>query len=86
MTSGKEGEEVARMSAVLDAFGPEASVLITEPFASTNEREGSQIGRHVFGTLVRRGVTVVEPLSASFGRDLYAQVFSAPTGPAVTKI
>lgn len=124
MTSGKLEEELARMSAIADEIRPGDLLLSNESFASTNEREGSQIGRHVFGALVRSGVTVVavthlfdlaqslhqqagaalflraerqtdgrrtfrltvgEPLSTSFGRDLYAHVFGAPTGLAATK-
>lgn len=59
MVSGKLDEELRRMSAIADDIGPGCLLLSNESFASTNEREGSQIARHVFGGLVACGVTVV---------------------------
>lgn len=59
MVSGKLDEELVRMSAIADAIGPGCLLLSNESFASTNEREGSQIARHVFSGLVACGVTVV---------------------------
>lgn len=122
MTSGKLDEELARMSAIADAIAPGALLLSNESFASTNEREGSQIARQVFGAMTRSGVTVIavthlfdlasslyrrggaalflraerepdgrrtfrliegEPLSTSFGRDVYQRVFGTDGHPEV---
>lgn len=58
MTSGKLDEELARMSSLVDAVVPGSLVLLNESFASTNEREGSDIASQVVAALVDRGVTV----------------------------
>lgn len=115
MTSGKFDEELARMRSLVKALVPGSLVLSNESFASTNEQEGSEVGRKVFRALVESGVRVFavthmydmahgflespvgptlflragreddgsrtfrlepgEPLTTSFGEDLYRQVF-----------
>lgn len=121
MTSGKLDEELGRMSVVVDRIRAGGLLLSNESFASTNEREGSQIGRQVIGGLLAAGVTVVavthlfdlasslhrgerdalflragrrddgsrtfrllpgEPLSTSFGRDLYDRIVEQPATAA----
>ena len=42
------------MSAAISHISPGCLLLCNEPFASTNEREGSDIGRQVFLPLARR--------------------------------
>jgi DNA mismatch repair ATPase MutS len=60
MTSGKLDEELARMSAIVDAMRPNALLLCNESFAATNEREGSEIGRQILHALLDgSGVKVV---------------------------
>ncbi len=55
MKSGKFDEELGRMSAIVDSITPDSVVLFNESFASTNEREGSEIaGQIVRGLLERR--------------------------------
>lgn len=120
LASGKLDEELARMSAIADLIRPGALFLSNESFASTYEREGSEIARQVIGALRERGIKViavthlfdfadrlarehrrdtlflraerhadgsrsfrlieVEPLSTSFGADLYQQVFGGGAG------
>ena len=58
MTSGKLDEELARASRIIDAMRPGGLVLFNESFAATNEREGSQIARHVVGALLDAGIRV----------------------------
>lgn len=58
MTSGKLDEELRRMSRVVDQIQPGAILLANESFASTNEREGSDIGEEVLGALNEAGVRV----------------------------
>lgn len=58
MTSGKLDEELARMSEVADAIRPFGFLLCNESFASTNEAEGSEIGRQVVRAMVDAGVKV----------------------------
>ncbi len=59
LRSGKLDEELGRMSWVVDHVGADGLVLLNESFASTNEREGSEIGRQVVTALLDGGVTVV---------------------------
>ena len=59
MKGGKLDEELARMSAIVSHICPGALLLCNEPFASTNEAEGSEIGRQVFTALCRAGVKIV---------------------------
>jgi hypothetical protein len=59
MRKGKLDEELERMSAITDVIAPGALLLCNESFASTNEREGSQIAREVIQALTEAGVRVV---------------------------
>jgi DNA mismatch repair ATPase MutS len=58
LKSGKLDEELARMSGIVDAIAPHALVLFNESFASTNEREGSEIARQIVNALIDRGIKV----------------------------
>jgi DNA mismatch repair ATPase MutS len=58
LRSGKLDEELGRMSAVVDQVGSGSLVLLNESFASTNEREGSEIGRQIVRALLENGVKV----------------------------
>jgi len=59
MRSGKLEEELSRMSAILDHMPPNSIVLCNESFASTNEREGSEIARQIARALVEKGIKVL---------------------------
>ena len=82
MEHGKLDEELARMSALVDAASPGDLVLSNDSFTSTNEREGGDIAREVFQGLLVGGVRVVavthlEPLVEGFlGED--SALFLAP--------
>ncbi len=56
---GKLDEELARMSLLVDHLVNSSLVLFNESFASTNEREGSEIGRQAIHALVEGGHRVV---------------------------
>ena len=58
MTSGKFDEELSRMNALADMLGPHALILFNESFASTNEREGSEIARQIVTALLDSGLKV----------------------------
>jgi len=58
MKSGKLDEELARMSAIVSLLTPNSLVLLNESFASTNEREGSEIGRQIVRALLTAGIRV----------------------------
>jgi len=59
MKSGKLDEELRRMSDIVDALRPHDVVLFNESFASTNEREGSEIARQITTALLESGVRVM---------------------------
>lgn len=56
---GKLDEELARMDGIVDRLSPSALMLFNESFGATNEREGSEIGRHVVQALLKAGIKVV---------------------------
>ncbi|HTW46036.1 MAG TPA: hypothetical protein VMD58_10865 [Acidobacteriaceae bacterium] len=58
MKSGKLDEELARMSAIIDRVAPHGMVVLNESFASTNEREGSEIARQILRALLEMDVRV----------------------------
>jgi len=58
MRSGKLDEELRRMSEIVDAIRPGDLLLCNESFASTNEREGSEIARQIVDALIAAGVEV----------------------------
>lgn len=126
MQRGKLEEELARMSDIADSIGPGCLLLCNESFASTNEREGSEIGYQVVRALTEAGVRVFyvthlyhlahrlhttnrgqalflraprgkggrrpfklvegEPLSTSFGPDLYRRIFGEDSDVAVAAV
>jgi DNA mismatch repair ATPase MutS len=59
MNSGKLDEELSRMSALIDNMTPNSMVLFNESFASTNEREGSEIARQIVRALLEKGIKVL---------------------------
>jgi hypothetical protein len=59
MESGKLDEELSRMSEIADNITPNCVLLCNESFASTNEREGSQIAREVVTALLDEHIKVV---------------------------
>ena len=59
MTHGKFDEELARMNAIADHITPTSMLLCNESFASTNEREGSEIARDIVYAMIESGVKVI---------------------------
>jgi len=59
MESGKWDEELNRMSETVDHLKPNSLVLFNESFASTNEREGSEIASQVVRALLENGIKVL---------------------------
>ena len=59
MESGKFDEELTRMSGIAREIKSRSLLLSNESFASTNEREGSEISRQVVHALTESGVKVV---------------------------
>jgi len=59
MTSGKFDEELRRMSEIFDQIRPTCLLLCNESFASTNEREGSEVALEVVRAMTDAQVKVV---------------------------
>ncbi len=59
LRSGKLDEELVRMDVIVDHVRANSMLLLNESFASTNEREGSEIGRQIVAAMAERGVKVV---------------------------
>ncbi len=73
MEQGKLDEELARMSELADGLSSNCLVLFNEPFASTNETEGSEIGLQVVRALRERNVKVaIVTHLFSLARALYS--------------
>lgn len=58
MVSGKFDEELNRMSNLVDQLKPHAMILFNESFASTNDREGSEIASQIVTALLEKDVKV----------------------------
>jgi DNA mismatch repair ATPase MutS len=58
MESGKLDEELSRMSAIAGQITRHSVLLCNESFASTNEREGSEIARQVVRAMLRKQIKV----------------------------
>ena len=58
MMSGKWDEELKRISEIVDHCNPNALLLFNESFASTNEREGSEIADQIIRALLGRHIKV----------------------------
>ena len=59
MEGGKLDEELRRMSEIADRITPGSLLLCNESFASTNEREGSEIARQVVLAMLDRQIRVL---------------------------
>lgn len=58
MRSGKLNEELSRMSATVGHMTSNSLLLLNESFASTNEREGSEIARQIVRALLESGIKI----------------------------
>jgi len=58
MKSGKLDEELTRLGRALDYIKPDGTVMFNESFASTNEREGSEILRQITRAFRENGIEV----------------------------
>jgi DNA mismatch repair ATPase MutS len=74
MESGKLDEELNRMNRIADHLSANSLVLLNEAFASTNEREGSEIARQITEALAERQVRVIFVTHLyQFAHDYYAK-------------
>ncbi len=59
MEQGKLDEELDRMSGIASQITPDGLLLCNESFASTNEREGSEIARQIIRALTEADIRIV---------------------------
>jgi hypothetical protein len=59
MEGGKLDEELGRMSEIADRITPDSILLCNESFASTDEREGSEIARQVVRAMLDKQIRVL---------------------------
>lgn len=59
MNSGKLDEELSRLSLIIDNITHESMLLLNESFASTNEREGSEIAKQIIKALSEKRIKVL---------------------------
>jgi hypothetical protein len=96
MERGKLEEELSRMSDIADQIRPGGVLLCNETFSSTNEREGSELGRQVVRAMTESEVRVfyvthLYDLAHSFeprsGRDvLFLRAERLPGGGRTFKL
>ena len=72
MRRGKLDEELSRLNDIVSALSPGAVLLLNESFASTNEREGSELAAGIVDALTESGVRVLFVTHLSqFAREQY---------------
>jgi DNA mismatch repair ATPase MutS len=59
MQRGKLDEELSRMSEIVDEIARHSILLCNESFASTNEREGSEIARQIVRAMLYKQIKVI---------------------------
>lgn len=59
MKSGKLDEELKRMSEIIDNITKNSFVIFNESFASTNERDGSEIAREIINALIENKIKIL---------------------------
>lgn len=74
MKSGKLDEELGRLGRIAEHIGPDALLLLNESFASTNEREGSEISKLTVHALLEKNIKVCFVTHLyTFAHDLYEE-------------
>ncbi|MFN2323111.1 MAG: DNA mismatch repair protein MutS [Trueperaceae bacterium] len=72
MRRGRLDEELSRLDGIVSAIEPGALLLMNESFASTNEREGSELAEAIVRALTEAGVRVVFVTHLNrFARELH---------------
>lgn len=74
MNSGRLDEELGRMSQIIDNLGDRSLVLLNESFATTTEKEGSDIAYEIIKALVQGGVKVLTVTHLlTFAKQVYEE-------------
>ncbi len=74
MESGKFDEEMKRMDMIIDNIAPDSLVLFNESFASTNEKEGSEVAKQIVTALIEYKTEIFFVTHMyKFANDFYKQ-------------
>lgn len=80
MNSGRLDEELSRMSQIIDSITPGSLVLLNESFATTTEKEGSNIAYDIIRALHEAGIKIITVTHLlSFAQRLYSETASGET-------
>lgn len=78
MNSGRLDEELKRMSLIIDNLGPDSLILLNESFATTTEKDGSEIAYGIIKALSESGVKIITVTHLlSFAKRIYAESLEA---------
>lgn len=74
LSRGRLEEELKRMSSIISQLSSDSLLLLNESFASTTEKEGSQIAYNVIVPLYRKGISVMMVTHLhEFARKIYEE-------------
>lgn len=74
MNSGRLAEELDRMSRIVDNLQKDSLILLNESFATTTEKDGSDIAYNVIRALNEAGVKIITVTHLlSFARQIYSE-------------
>ncbi len=87
MNSGRLDEELKRMSLIIDNLGPDSLILLNESFATTTEKDGSEIAYGIIKALSESGVKIITVTHLlSFAKRIYAESLEAENEGRESKI
>lgn len=74
MNSGRLDEELRRMDQIVRNLGPDSLILLNESFATTTEKDGSEICYDIIQALTEAGVKILSVTHLlSFAQKIYAE-------------
>ena len=83
MNSGRLDEELGRMNGIIEHLGKDSLLLLNESFATTTEKEGSQIAYNIIKALTEAGVRILTVTHLlSFAKRMYDETAGDPEGAA----
>lgn len=87
MNSGRLDEELSRMDQIIRNLGPDSLILLNESFATTTERDGSEICYDIIKALHEAGVRIISVTHLlSFAQRIYAESSEAEAAGKESKI
>lgn len=82
MNSGRLDEELKRMNQIIENLGDSSLLLLNESFASTTEKEGSEIAYDIIKALHEKGIKIITVTHLlSFAQKVYSEYEEDNTKP-----